>query len=102
MRVTELDVQDHPDAVVPANARVVIVARTEPIEVENPSNLHIEWSGDLGLNPDINGNILETRFASGAHAVTATGLAGGSSVTVRRWRSPFCNGIKNGEKQWLQ
>ena len=66
LRVTELNVRDHPDAVVPAGAEVIIVARTEPIEVEGPSNLNIEWSGDLGLNPEINGSLLETRFAPGA------------------------------------
>jgi hypothetical protein len=87
LRVTDVEVPDHPDAVVHANARLVIVARTAPIAVEGPSNLDIEWGGDLGLSPDINGNILETRFPSGAHPVTTTGLGGGSSVTVRAWEA---------------
>jgi hypothetical protein len=94
LRVTALEVRDHPDAVVRGFpiAEVVILARTEPIEVEGPDNLRIEWSGDLGLsrdlgpNPEFSGR-LKTTFAPGAHAVTATGAAGGSSVTVRVWQS---------------
>jgi hypothetical protein len=38
LRVTELEVREHPDAVVPAHREVVIVARTEPVEIEGPSN----------------------------------------------------------------
>ena len=94
LRVTALEVRDHPDAVVRGFpiAEVVILARTEPIEVEGPDDLHIEWSGDLGLSPDLGPNPefsgrLKTTFAPGAHAVTATGAAGGSSVTVRVWQS---------------
>jgi hypothetical protein len=89
LRVTELKVRDHPDAVVRSfapNVEVVIFAITESVEVQGPSNLDVEWSGDLGLNPEINGSILKTRFAPGAHTVTATGAAGGSSVTVRVWQ----------------
>ena len=88
LRVTELAVRGHPDAVVRARpiGGVVIDARTEPVEVEGPSDFEIEWSGDLGLTPDINGGRLETSFAPGAHTVTATGHAGGSSVTVRVWQ----------------
>jgi hypothetical protein len=96
LRVTELEVVGDPDAVVRTHEEdvtVVIDAKTEPIEVEGPDNRRIEWSGDLGLNPDIGPSAgtddgrLITRFALGAHTVTATGLAGGSSVTVRVWRS---------------
>lgn len=94
LRVTELEIRFHPDAVVRADpiAEVVIRARTEPIEVEGPDNLRIEWSGDLGLSPDLGPNPefsgrLATTFAAGAHTVTATGAAGGSSVTVRVWRN---------------
>src|SRR5258705_8915918 len=86
-RVTELEVLDHPNAVVRAGEVVDIVARTEDVEVEGPDNLQIEWSGDLGLNPEVNGGTLETSFAPGAHTVTAKGAAGGNSVTVRAWRS---------------
>src|SRR5262245_10943619 len=87
LRVTKLEVRDHPDAVVRANANVVIVAKSEPIEIEGSSNLKIEWSGDLGLNPEINDDVLKTHFEPGGHTVTATGLAGGNSVTVRAWQS---------------
>ena len=95
LRVTELEVRNHPDVVVRAlrtDVFVVIHARTEPIEVEGPDDLRIEWSGDLGLSPDLGPNPefstrLATSFAPGAHTVTATGAAGGSSVTVRVWRS---------------
>jgi hypothetical protein len=59
LRVTALEVRDHPDAVVRGFpiAEVVILARTEPIEVEGPDDLHIEWSGDLGLSPDLGPNL---------------------------------------------
>lgn len=87
LRVIKLEVLDAPDAVVRAGGLVDIVARTEDVEVNGPDNLQIEWSGDLGLNPKINGGTLETSFAVGAHTVTATGAAGGNSVTVRAWRS---------------
>ena len=43
-------------------------------------------SPDLGPNPEFSTR-LATSFAPGAHTVTATGAAGGSSVTVRVWRS---------------
>ena len=43
-------------------------------------------SPDLGPNPEFSGR-LATTFAAGAHTVTATGAAGGSSVTVRVWRN---------------
>jgi hypothetical protein len=73
LRVTELEIRFHPDAVVRADpiAEVVIRARTEPIEVEGPDNLRIEWSGDLGLSPDLGPNPefsgrLATTFAPGA------------------------------------
>jgi hypothetical protein len=88
LRVTNVEVRNHPDAIVrgfAADAEVVIFARPEPVEVEGPDDLRIEWNGDLGLNPEINGNSLETRFAPGAHTVTATGLGGSSSVTVKVW-----------------
>lgn len=44
LRVTELEVRDHPNAVVRAKpvAVVVIVASTEPVEVEGPDDLRIE------------------------------------------------------------
>ena len=87
LRVTELEVRDHPHDVVRANASVAIVARTESVEVEGPTDLHIEWSGGLGASPHINGNTLHTAFAPGVHPVTATAAAGGSSVTVRAWQS---------------
>jgi hypothetical protein len=90
LRVTKLEVRDHPDAVVRAhgvNEQVHIVATTEPIEVEGPDDLSIEWSGDLGLDHQIIGNSLVTLFAPGAHPVTGTGSAGGSSVTVRVWQA---------------
>ena len=73
LRVTELEIRFHPDAVVRADpiAEVVIRARTEPIAVEGPDNLRIEWSGDLGLSPDLGPNPefsgrLATTFAPGA------------------------------------
>ena len=58
LRVAALEVRDHPDALVRGFpiAGVVILARTEPIEVEGPDDLHIEWSGDLGLSPDLGPN----------------------------------------------
>ena len=86
-RVTELEVRDHPEAVVSAHTRVLIVARRELVEVEGPDDLRIEWNGDLGLNPEIIDSNLETRFAAGAHTVTAEGAAGGSSVSVGAWES---------------
>jgi hypothetical protein len=76
-RVIKLEVLDHPNAVVRAGELVDIVARTEDVEVDGPDNLQIEWSGDLSLNPKINGGTLETSFAPGEHTVTATGAAGG-------------------------
>jgi hypothetical protein len=88
LRVTELEVLDVPNAVVRPGALLDIVARTEDVEVQGPDNLQIEWSGDLGVDPKINGGSLNTRFVQvGAHTVTATGAAGGNSVTVRVWRS---------------
>jgi hypothetical protein len=88
LRVTELEVLDVPNAVVRPGALLDIVARTEDVEVQGPDNLQIEWSGDLGVDPKINGGSLNTRFVQvGAHTVTAKGAAGGNSVTVRVWRS---------------
>ena len=95
LRVTELEVLSHPDAVVRAfgeDVRVAVDARTVAVEVEGPDNHRIDWSGDLGLAPDIGPNPqddarLLTRYAPGAHTVTAAGLAGGRSVTLRVWRS---------------
>ena len=73
LRVTALEVRDHPDAVVRGFpiAGVVILAGTEPIEVEGPAGAGGAWSGDLGLSPDLGPNPefsgrLATTFAPGA------------------------------------
>ena len=81
-----------PSAVVHAG-RVVIVTITKRVTVEASTpfaveeDLSIEWGGDLGQNPDITGGVLETTFAPGAHTVTAKGVAGGSSLTVKAFQS---------------
>jgi len=95
LRVTDLKVQGHPNAVVPAGEEVVIFATTEPVEAHGPTDLNIEWGGDLGSNPRFSGS-LETSFAAGAHTVTAKGRAGGISLTVRAWQAEVevVNGLR--------
>ena len=76
LKVIKLEVAGLPNAVVRAGGLVDIVATTEDVEVNGPDNLQIEWSGDLGVDPKINGGSLNTRFVQvGAHTVTAKGAA---------------------------
>src|SRR5262245_15074846 len=92
LRVTGIRLVGDPSAVppssiaIPAEGLLEYVAETEHVDAGSaPDNLEIEWSGDLGSDPQESGAMLRTAFSAGTHTMTATGAAGARSLTVKAW-----------------